>query len=377
MVRIRIGWPPATRTAAIWEILERKGKLMDKSTGQRMRKSLLLEPLESRLMLSAPDLFAQIAALPPEIPTGYTLKTGISLTNETAHAISGQETVAVQFSQDGGATWTTLASKVITGSIAPGGKLKLAIPATIPAWATPSSVNDMLQVVVTPPAGATANTPQATIKVVWEFGNVPGLGGNVRCTAVDPYTGNTATFTLRGHGLGTLSDSGDNNGGGDLWDLALTDTNWHSKVTVAVAGPGDIALEAVTADSAVGSFYAPMADLQSATGFESFSFMNFDPGIRSLTMHDSSVQDDNAHEVLIGYNVPSSEPVSITFHDANDLNLNAATPISLFQANSLLAHNDTADEYYAPSIFSADYIGRVVIRNDFAGVNTGFWSCDP
>jgi hypothetical protein len=304
------------------------------------------EPLESRLLLAG-DLSVAIGALPGDIPTGYMLNVSVTVTNNDPTKVSGTATLTVGFN-DGVHGLVTLATKVTSLSLAPGGHLDLVIPSKIPIDAAIGA--DTLQ--VTTVAGAlTSNTPTASPNITWDFGNIPGLG-NVSLTATDPATGHTGVFSLTGPGMGSLSDPR------TIWDMNLTGTTRASKVSVT----GAVDLEQITAATMVGTVNAPQADFTAAGGAESSSLMTFTGGLLSLTMHDSSVVAATVHNVTVGNGDFKKDALAIKFNNVNDLAVNSWMPISSFTAASYMSHVG------GPWIYTSAYIGSVVITGNFTGI---------
>ncbi len=302
------------------------------------------EELEPRLLLSgANDLTVAFGALPGDIPTGYALKVPIQVTNNEASSISGTLTLTIAFNDGSG--FVTLASKAFTGSIGAGDTANFKVSSTIPTNAAIGS--DTLQ--VTAVAGSlTSNTPLTSpATITWDFGNIAGLG-NVSCTAVDPDSGNTGTFSLTGPGMGSLSDPN------TIWDMALPGSTRATKVAVA----GAVDLEAITAETSVGSISAPQTDFTADTAspaLEADSFMNFAGGLLSLTMNNTSVAVTTDHTITVGSDDLATDALAMTFNNVNDLAVNSMMPISSFTAASVTTVVGN------PEIQTAAYIGSVTI----------------
>jgi hypothetical protein len=97
-------------------------------------------------------------------------------------------------------------------------------------------------------------------------------------TSVDPETGHTAVFSMKGPGTGDVTV-----GGNGLWDLQLTGTNRTSKVTIT----GAVDLESIDAVKMVGGITASQVDLVALdSNTVADSFLDFQGGILSLTMQD-------------------------------------------------------------------------------------------
>lgn len=314
-----------------------------------------LETLEQRQLLAV-DLGLVIGDLPANIPTGNTIKVPVSITNNTAGAISGSATFQVQLDDSSGGGFVTLATVTQSGTIAAGQTVDITISALVPAGALPG--DDTLRVVMTPPQGLTASTPSTDANVVWQFGQVAGFGSNVVLKAVDPHTGQTGTFSIKGPGAGTLVNGGNDN----LWDMTLADTTGASAVTVL----GAVSLEAVTANSMVGKFIAAQADFDAYVDAESSSVMDFRGGLLSLQMHDATATSgDDYHELRVGNSDSAKDVLSLTFNNANDLNVDSNMPIGSFTAASVLSNGSD------PNISTNAWIGKIAIAGDFGSDNGG------
>ena len=307
-----------------------------------------LEQLESRLLLSAADLTVVIGAIPGTIPTGNLINVPLTVTNNnTAAAISTSVTLAVKLNST-----TTLASLTTTLTLAAGAHLQLTIPSTIPANAPVGS--EVLSVTTT---GLTSNNATTSANIAWVFGTVTGFSKSVVLTAVDPSTGQTGVFSIKGPGTGTLTDPR------GVWDMALANTTRASNVSATVSGTGSamLAFEQISATSLVGAVNAPQANFVSA-GTASLSTMTFSKGVLSVTMHDSSTLSATGHMVTVGAADRETDTLKLTFNNANDLRVNSAMPIASFNAASYAANVGS------PQIYTTAYIGNVVITGNFTGV---------
>jgi hypothetical protein len=345
---------------------------MRKGKKDRSAQWQSMESLEPRLLLSG-DLVVSIDPnlLPAgeSIPTGYTFKVPVQVTNNTDEVVSGSAGLKIEL-LDGSQTWT-LITTTVSGTISVGGSTSTSVAVTVPAGTKIGS--DTFRVTFTPQD--TAPT-QATVaeNIVWQFGNFNVLGSmkNAACVAVDPQTGHTATFSLSGPGSGALLLDGDTN----LWGMLLVGTTGATKVKVVTpTNGGPVDLESVSAGTMVGSLDAANVDFSAGAGFEDESAMTFAGGLLSLKLHDVSPLDGLAHQITIDKGDSASDAVALTFNNANDLAINSQIPIASFAAASLTAHNST-DNDYEPEIY-APWVGPVAITGDFVGVNTGGGTCFP
>ena len=303
------------------------------------------EPLEPRLLLTG-DLTLGIGTLPTDIPTGYTLNVPVTVHNNETAALTGTGTftLTLTFSDTISATPLVTATKVITGSILAGNTRSFVIPVTIPAntviSAHETGGNAESLTLTSSIAAAPAS---ATPTITWDFGNLPVIG-NVSCTAVDPDSGRTGTFSLTGPGTGSLTQNADG-----AWDLALAGTNGATavNVTTAVSGSaGAVDLESVEvtkdgtttgAPVALDSFNAPNVDLVSVSGSENLSIMSFTGGLSSLTLGGCTSTSANTnpeimHQINIGSDDHQLDTVSLHFHQAVNVLVNSLMPISSIHA---------------------------------------------
>lgn len=93
-----------------------------------------------------------------------------------------------------------------------------------------------------------------TYDVVWGFGDI-GAPRNYKMTLVDPASGDLVTFSLRGDGTGTVTETGAG------FDIDLQNVSQRTNVTIRTARDGTATLDDVDIDAAMRSFKAQTADL--------------------------------------------------------------------------------------------------------------------
>lgn len=177
-------------------------------------------------------------------------------------------------------------------------------------------------------------------------------------TIVDPETGNTAVFSMKGPGTGAVTESVNS-----LWDLQLTGTNRTSKVTIT----GAVDLESIDALKMIGGITASHVDLvalNSATVAD--SFLDFQGGILSLTMQDvTAVTPLNgvAQQVTIDNGDFASDAVTLQFRNINDMALTSKMPIASLTAASYVIHNTTGSSDTV-DFYTVVYVGAISITGD-------------
>ncbi len=315
-----------------------------------------LEAVEPRLMLSS-DITVAFGALPPNLPTGYTFNVPVTFTNNTTKAISSPTAITLTL-RDTGGLHTMVDAKPIALKLAVGGTKTFSIPVTIPPNVRVEV--ESLEGVLAPISGFSMSQPTTPANIVWQFGNVAGLSGNVACVAMDPCTGNIGTFTLAGPGTGSMVNSGHSS----LWDVTLTDTTRATKVTVA----GQVDMEAVTASGMVGSFKADQTDLWHLAGFEDSSFLHFDGGILALTLRDfSDIGGGLAHQVVIGNADTSKDTLVFVGRNVDDVNLVSKMPFASFTAAQLVTSGQAEN-----LIQTRGYFGKITVTGNVQGLNHGY-----
>jgi len=206
-----------------------------------VKRTLSLEPLEPRVLLSA-DLTATVSAIAPpaQVVPGYRVAFSVLVTNQGDRPAVGRMDIHLYASADATLDKTPGSTDVPVAALAqqavslgPGMSRAYTVSLVIPADAPPGSyfvladIDPGQAIPGDDPSNNVAAT-SAPIALAHRFGTFAGRTG-VRLTATDA-DGSVVTFALSGAGFGELvADNG-------RLDVVLTGTDAASALTIAVKG---------------------------------------------------------------------------------------------------------------------------------------------
>jgi hypothetical protein len=263
----------------------------------------------------------------------------VVVTNNGSEAVRGRASVVLYASSDAVLddadvaldTGTTLANRPLNAAPGRGATLtgKFVAPATLAsgtyfllARVTPSGVDGATEVVA---ASATA------YEAATAFGQV-GTRRNVRYTFTDA-DGSLVTYSLSGAGTGTVSTAG-----GDL-TITLSDTAASSRFTATARGGSGDGLNETSVASLVATLPLSGVNANALQVTKAVTLAD----VKTVVLED--VYGDGAD---VAVTLSGATPVSITFDDVRDANINSTAPIKSLKVDQWADTGFAADSVSAP-----------------------------